>query len=66
MDVNPQNGRSVQRLTNKEILILQLLTQGFSNMAIADRLHLSHKTISGHKINILRKLGVSWPILPER
>lgn len=49
----PQRG-----LTNKEIIILQLLAKGFRNMEIATQLKLSNKTVSGHKVNILRKLGV--------
>ncbi|MCE0915836.1 MULTISPECIES: response regulator transcription factor [Pseudomonas] len=62
MDFNPQSDNGTQSLTNKEMLILQLLAQGLSNMEIAERLHLSHKTISGHKVNILRKLGVRTTI----
>jgi len=58
MDFNPPKNPHTPSLTDKEILILQLLAQGLSNIVIADRLHLSHKTISGHKVNILRKLGV--------
>ena len=49
-------------LTNKEVIILQLLSTGFSNLEIASKLNLSNKTISGHKINILRKLGVRTTI----
>ncbi|WP_194790346.1 response regulator transcription factor [Pseudomonas sp. UFMG81] len=51
-----------KKLTNKEIIILQLLVQGLSNVAIGEQLFLSHKTVSGHKINILRKLGVRTTI----
>lgn len=50
------------KLTNKEIIVLQLLVQGLSNVAIGEKLHLSNKTVSGHKINILRKLGVRTTI----
>lgn len=47
-----------ETLTNKEIIILQLLSKGFSNLEIAEKLNLSNKTVSGHKVNLLRKLGV--------
>jgi two-component system response regulator EvgA len=49
-------------LTNKELIILQKLAKGFSNLEIATQLNLSNKTISGHKVNILRKLGVRTSI----
>jgi len=46
-------------LTDRELQILKLLAEGLSNLDIAERLHLSNKTISGHKINLQSKLGVS-------
>lgn len=51
-----------EALTNKEIIILQLLAKGFNNQEIAEKLNLSNKTISGHKVNILKKLGVRTSI----
>ena len=33
--------------------------RGLTNLEIAEKLHLSNKTVSGHKINILSKLGVT-------
>ncbi|BAQ75536.1 MULTISPECIES: response regulator transcription factor [Pseudomonas] len=62
MEHGQNNESASQRLTNKEIIVLQLLVQGLSNVAIGERLHLSNKTVSGHKINILRKLGVRTTI----
>ncbi|MFJ7142003.1 response regulator [Pseudomonas protegens] len=53
---------SAHKLTNKEVIVLQLLAQGLSNVAIGEKLHLSNKTVSGHKINILRKMGVRTTI----
>ncbi|MBP5097607.1 response regulator transcription factor, partial [Pseudomonas protegens] len=38
---------------------LKLLAEGLTNLEIAEKLHLSNKTVSGHKINILSKLGVT-------
>ncbi|WP_236185980.1 response regulator transcription factor [Pseudomonas protegens] len=46
-------------LTNRELEVLKLLAEGLTNLEIAEKLHLSNKTVSGHKINILSKLGVT-------
>lgn len=47
----------LKNLTNKELIVLQLLIKGFSNLEIAEKLSLSNKTISGYKVNLLQKLG---------
>lgn len=47
------------RLSDKEIVILQLLARGFSNKAIGELLFLSNKTVSSHKTRIMGKLQVS-------
>lgn len=44
-------------LTPKELEVLGLLSRGLSNLQIADRLHISNKTVSTHKKNIQRKTG---------
>lgn len=44
-------------LTSKERQILALLASGLSNLQIAERLHISNKTVSTHKKNILEKTG---------
>jgi two-component system response regulator EvgA len=46
-------------LTDREMQVLKLLAEGLPNREIADRLNLSSKTVSGHKINILMKLNVT-------
>jgi DNA-binding CsgD family transcriptional regulator len=46
-------------LTAKEIAVLELLAQGFSNAKLAQRLHRSPKTIDHHVSAIFEKLGVS-------
>lgn len=46
-------------LTNREIQVLKFLAAGFSNRDIAEKLSLSNKTVSGHKINLLMKLNVT-------
>ncbi len=47
------------RLTNREREILQLITQAYSNKEIAQKLFISDQTVSVHRKNIMRKLGVS-------
>jgi DNA-binding NarL/FixJ family response regulator len=46
-------------LTAREIEILQLITQALSNKEIAKSLFISDQTVSVHRKNIMRKLGVS-------
>jgi DNA-binding NarL/FixJ family response regulator len=43
-------------LTAREREIVQLLSEGHSTQQIADRLHVSGKTVATHRENILRKL----------
>lgn len=46
------------QLTDRERQILQLMAEGCSNQAIADRLHVSPKTVEAHSSAIFSKLGV--------
>jgi DNA-binding CsgD family transcriptional regulator len=48
-----------QGLTRREAQILELVSQGLRNAAIAKRLFLSTKTVEHHVSAILKKLGVS-------
>jgi len=45
-------------LTKREHEVLQLICKGFSNTEIADSLHISAKTVEGHRTNLLSKTGV--------
>lgn len=45
-------------LTKRELEILQLITQALSNKQIAKVLFISDQTVSVHRKNIMRKLGV--------
>lgn len=49
----------IEDLTDRELQIFKLLAEGVTNSDIASRLSLSNKTVSGHKINIQSKLGVT-------
>lgn len=46
------------RLTNRQVEVLTLLTDGLTNPEIAERLYVSPRTIDRHVHGILRKLGV--------
>jgi DNA-binding NarL/FixJ family response regulator len=48
-----------KRLTDREMEIFNLLAQGKSISGIATLLHLSVKTVSTHKANILNKMGLA-------
>lgn len=44
-------------LTNREIEILQLICRQYNSQEIADQLFLSHRTVEGHRNNLLQKTG---------
>ncbi|MGY3857897.1 LuxR C-terminal-related transcriptional regulator [Aeromonas intestinalis] len=44
-------------LSNRELMVLQQLVQGFTNKQIADAMMLSNKTISTYKTRLLQKLN---------
>ncbi|WKV09464.1 response regulator transcription factor [Thermoanaerobacterium sp. CMT5567-10] len=47
-----------KELTDREMQILNLIAEGYSNKEIADKLFLSEKTVKNHVYNIFRKLDV--------
>ena len=46
-------------LTKRELEVLSLISQAMSNKEIAKELYISDQTVSVHRKNIMRKLGVS-------
>jgi len=44
------------RLTEREIEILQAITKGMTNQKMANNLHISVRTVEAHKSNIMKKL----------
>ena len=53
-----QQGRD-ERLTLRELEVLQLIAKGLSNQEIAQKLFLSEKTVKNHLTNIFRKIDVA-------
>lgn len=51
--------RKEERLTYREIEVLQLVSQGMSNQEMAQKLFLSEKTVKNHLTNIFRKINVT-------
>jgi DNA-binding CsgD family transcriptional regulator len=49
----------VDALTPQELQIATLASQGLSNKEIADRIYLSHRTVSTHLYRVFPKLGIS-------
>ncbi|AIJ10084.1 Tetrathionate reductase two-component response regulator [Edwardsiella anguillarum] len=48
--------RRLARLTQRERQTFDLLCQGLKNQAVADRMHVSLRTVEVHRANISRKL----------
>lgn len=44
-------------LSDKELIIMQMLARGMTNKEIGDTLFISNKTVSTHKTRIMEKLG---------
>ena len=49
----------VEQLTAREVQVLELLAEGLSNKAIADRLDISDQTVKFHVASISSKLGAT-------
>lgn len=48
----------IESLSNRELTICRYLAHGMSNKAIAELMHLSHKTVSTYKTRLTEKLNV--------
>jgi len=59
VDVPSQASCDPVKITNREIEIIKLITQGNTNKQIADQLFLSTHTVNTHRKNIMSKLGVN-------
>lgn len=56
-EFNPDSA-AVSRLSKREIEIIQLICEQFTNEEISKKLFLSKRTIDNHRQNILNKLGM--------
>ncbi len=54
----PQEGKLVESLSERELEVLQLVADGLSNRQIAERLYVTLGTVKKHLYNIFSKLGV--------
>jgi DNA-binding NarL/FixJ family response regulator len=52
---NPENPLSLSR---REIEVLKLIAEGFTNKEIADKLFISPLTVDSHRKNLIQKMGV--------
>jgi DNA-binding CsgD family transcriptional regulator len=61
VDVYPRNGRAigdaVDRLTQRERQVLDLMAAGLDNRAIAAKLRIEYTTVRGHVRSVIEKLG---------
>ncbi|MCO6414131.1 MAG: response regulator transcription factor [Thiogranum sp.] len=53
-----QTTSSIESLSNRELEVFELIGRGLSTCKIAEKLHLSIKTIETHRANIKKKLGL--------
>ncbi len=56
--ISPEKSeKSEQILTKRELEILELIAEGFSNDEIADKMFISKRTVDTHKNNLISKTG---------
>jgi DNA-binding NarL/FixJ family response regulator len=58
-----KNLSPVETLTDREFEVFQLIARGVGTAEMAEKLHVSAKTIEVHRVNIKAKLGI--PTAPE-
>lgn len=57
-DASVESAGGLDCLSPREREVLQMVAEGGSNRAIAQRLHVSEATVDTHRRNLMRKLGV--------
>lgn len=56
--VNRSRQREKIKLTQREIEIIRLISQGFTSQEMADKLFISPRTVDTHRANLLKKCNV--------
>lgn len=57
-DQSKSNGKILADLTEREIEIIKLVSEGFSNKQIGEKLFISHRTVDTHRTNLMNKIEV--------
>jgi DNA-binding NarL/FixJ family response regulator len=55
----PQSVEMLDKLTNRELAVLNLLARGHSNAEVGQALHLAETTVKTHVAHLLAKLGLA-------
>lgn len=55
---NVEDLMSEMDISDRELEVLQLISEGYTNVEIADQLFLSKRTVEGHRQNLIDKTGV--------
>lgn len=55
---NNELPEEVKDLTEREVEILKLVAEGYSNKEIGERLFISHRTVDTHRTNLMKKMDV--------
>lgn len=53
-----EDGAPAEDLTPRELEVVKLIAEAYTNRQIADALNLSEKTVESHRANVLSKLGM--------
>tara|TARA_B100000965_G_scaffold405443_1_gene439598 strand:- start:1648 stop:2313 length:666 start_codon:yes stop_codon:yes gene_type:complete len=54
-EINPDTIQ-LSKLTEREVDVLKLIAEGFSNKEIGEKLFISHRTVDTHRTNLMKKL----------
>lgn len=54
----PSRRQSVESLTQRELDVLKLIVQGYTNRQVGEELNISFRTVEGHRANLSEKLGL--------
>ena len=55
-DLDPHNNERA-KFTDRELEILRYVAEGLSAKEIANRIHISHRTVEAHRLSLIKKMG---------